>query len=201
MLFRVVDSTAQGSQTISHEALLADGKRFDLKGMTDMINRMADRSLVFAANDSDRILKPIWRDRAMLSIAIAASSSEQFERGIEICRTIPQPEYRADALTRLAEAQARKNLAAATETYRAAAAAVASIPIDDPRATLASVLIDSLISVGRFDDARACVSFYPDEVRRNVALGTIASSQGERRLADSALAWIERDAPPSFATT
>jgi hypothetical protein len=201
MIFRVVDSTAQGSQTISHEAQLADGKRFDLKGMTAMIGRMADRSLVFAANDADLIKKPIWRDRAMLSIAIAAATSDQFERGIEICRTIPQPEFRADAMMRLGEAQARRNLPAATETYRAAAAAVASIPIEDPRSTLASVLIDSLISVGRFEDARACVSFYPDDVRRLVALGTIAGSQGERRLADSALAWIDSEAPPAMRDT
>ena len=79
-----------------------------------------------------------------------------------------------------------------------AAEAVASIPIDDPRATLASVLIDSLVSSGRFDDARACVPFYPDAVRRLNALGTIAENQGERRLTASALAWIDRDAPPEL---
>ena len=202
MLFRVVDSTAQGSQTIAQNALRVDGKRSDLKSSAKIITRMADRGLVFAANDADRIAKPIWRDRAMVSIAIAASESEQFDRGIEICRTIPQPEYRADAMIRLAESQARKNLKAeATATYADAASAVASIAIGDPRATQASVLIDSLISVGRFDDALACVSFYPDDVRRATALGTIAGNQGERRLSSSALAWIDRDAPPELRDT
>ena len=93
---------------------------------------------------------------------------------------------------RLGEAQARRNLPSATETYRAAAAAVASIPIDDPRSTLASVLIDSLISVGRFDDARACVPFYPDDVQRALVGGSaaIAGSQGEAAGSPtSALAW------------
>lgn len=198
MQFRVVDSAAQGSQGIAQAALLADGKRADLNNMVDMLQRLADRSLVFAANDAARIDKPIWRDRAMVSIAIAASASEQFNRGIEICRTIPQPEYRSDALIRLAESQARRNLPDATRTYDLAAQAVASISIDDPRATLASVLIDSLISVGRFDDARACVGFYPDNVRRLNALGTIAENQGERRLTASALAWIDREAPPEI---
>jgi hypothetical protein len=63
------------------------------------------------------------------------------------------------------------------------------------------VLIDSLISVGRFDDARACVPFYPDDVRRMAALSTIAENQGERRLASSAFAWIDRDAPPELRDT
>ena len=202
MLFHVVDGTAAGSQEIAQQTLLVDGKRSDLKGMTEMIDRMADRGLVFAANTSERIDKPIWRDRAMVSIAIAAAASEQFERGIAISRTIPQPEYRSDALIRLAEAQARRNLnAAATDTYTEAAAAVASIPLADPRATLASVLIDSLISVGRFDDARACVPFFPDAVRSLNALGTIAQNQGERRLVKSANEWIDRDAPPEIRDT
>ena len=173
-----------------------------VKTTSDLINRMADRGLVFAANDAQRISMPIWRDRAMVSIASAASASDQFERGIQICSTIPQPEYRADALIQLAETQARRNLdEAATATYRQAASAVASIPIADPRSILSNVLIDSLISVGRFDDARACVSFYPDDVRRAAALGRIAGNQGERRLAESALVWIERDTPPEQRDT
>jgi hypothetical protein len=201
MLFRVVDSTSSASQAVAEKALMSvpGGKRFDLKGLNDMMARMADRGLVFSANSAGRISKPIWRDRAMVSISMAAAASDQFARGVEVSLTIPQPEYRSDALIRLAEAQARRNLAAdATETYRQAASAVASIPIDDPRATLASVLIDSLVSVGRFDDARACVPFFPDSVRRLNALGTIAENQGERRLAQSAFAWIDREAPPEL---
>lgn len=199
MLFRVVDSAAQGSQGIAQQALLADRRRSDLTGVVDMFNRMADRGLVFAANDAARITMPIWRDRAMVSIAIASAASEQFARGIEICRTIPQPQYRADALIRLAEAQARRNLGAdATRTYAEAARAVASINLEDPRATLAAVLVDSLISAGRFDDARACVPFFNKEYHRLEVLGVIAENQGERRLADSAFAWIDRDAPPEI---
>ena len=200
MMFRVVDNQSQGSQYIAQEAsLTGDGeKRSDLKGLEAMIDRMADRGLVFAANNAARITKPIWRDRAMVSIAIASSASGQFDRGIQLSRTIPQPEYRSDALIRLAEGQARRNLDGATFTYDLAARAVASIPLEDPRAILASVLIDSLIAVGRFDDARACVPFYSDSVRQLAALGAIAESQGERRLANSALAWIDRDAPPQL---
>ncbi len=169
---------------------------------SDVISRMADRGLVFAAYEAQRIEMPIWRDRAMVSIATFSASSGQFERGVAICRTIPQPEYRADALIQLAETQARRELNSdATATYRDAASAVASIPVGDPRSTLANVLIDSLISVGRFDDARASVTLYPDEYRRVMALGKIAGNQGERSLADSALVWIDRDAPPELRDT
>jgi hypothetical protein len=60
------------------------------------------------------------------------------------------------------------------------------------------VLIDNLISVGRFDDARVSVGLYPDEPRKLVALGAIAESQGRRGAASSALAWINRDVPSQY---
>jgi hypothetical protein len=86
----------------------------------------------------------------------------------------------------------------ATQTYHEAAVAVASIPLDDPRAVLAGVLIDNLVSVGRFDDARATIVLYPDTARRIIALGAIAESQGRRGAADSARAWINRDIPTEY---
>ncbi len=199
LFFQIVDNESRASETIALAGIATEGRRSDLQGLESMIARMADRTLVLAANTSAKIAKPIWRDRSMVSIAIAAAASDQFDRGIQVSRGIPQPEYRSDALTRIAEAQARRNLGPeATRTYTEAAHAVASIPLEDPRSILTGVLIDSLISVGRFDDARACVPFFPDDVRKLNALGTIAESQGERRLASSALAWIERDAPPAI---
>lgn len=199
MLFQIVDNESRASENMALAGLATVSRRSDLQGLESMIARMADRTLVLASNTAATIAKPIWRDTSMVTIAIAAAASEQFDRGIQIGRMIPQPEYRADALTRLAEAQARRNLnKEATVTYEEAARAVASMSMDDPRSILTGVLIDSLLSVGRFDDARACVPFFPDSVRQVQALGTIAESQGERRLAYSALQWIERDAPPAI---
>jgi hypothetical protein len=86
----------------------------------------------------------------------------------------------------------------ATRTYREAAVAVASIPLDDPRAILAGVLIDNLISVGRFEDARSTTVLYPDTARRMIALGAIAESQGRRGAAESARQWIARDVAPEL---
>ncbi len=228
MLYRVVENESQASQKVANEVLRVvdpkdfppildkDGKeltdtrgnritsrsgRYDLVGAEDALKRMADRGIVFAANDAAKIPKPVWRDRSMVTIAVEAASSEQFARGLEVSRRIPHPEYRSDALIRLAESQARRNLNAdATATYTEAAQAVASIRIADPRDILNSVLIDSLISVGRFDDARACIPLYSTQERQIAALGTIAESQGQRRLDQAAFAWINTERPPSSAT-
>jgi hypothetical protein len=102
----------------------------------------------------------------------------------------------ADRPARLENARTISNHA--TTTYRDAAIAVASIPLDDPRAILAGVLIDNLISVGRFEDARATIVLYPDTARRMVALGAIAESQGRRGAAESARYWIHRDVPAEY---
>ncbi len=100
----------------------------------------------------------------------------------------------ADRPARVENARLTSNRA--TRTYRDAAVAVASIPLDDPRAILAGVLIDNLISVGRFEDARSTIVLYPDTARRMIALGAIAESQGRRGAAESARYWIYRDVPP-----
>ncbi|MCA1686400.1 MAG: hypothetical protein LC745_10585 [Planctomycetia bacterium] len=132
-------------------------------------------------------------------MASSAAESRQFSRALEIARRIPQPEVRTDALLKIAETQARRgDPNGATATYREAAEAVASIPLADPRAVLAGVVIDNLIAVGRFEDARVSVALYPDEARRYVALGAIAESQGRRGAAASANAWINREVPPQY---
>ena len=202
LLFRLAESESgqSGSQSIVSTAALADTNRRDLQGQTTELYRVADRTLVQSYNITRLIDLNIWRDRALLAVVTAASASEQYARALQIASVIPQPEYRADALVRLAEAQARRNWSSdATSTYAAAARAVASIPQEDPRTIQTNVLIDSLISVGRFDDARRSIIFYPGERKRRLApLGAIAMSQGERGLANVARVWIDREAPQTW---
>jgi hypothetical protein len=201
MLFRISESESgsNGSQSIVLITNLADGVRKDLVGQETQLYRVADRALVQSLNIAQKIPLYIWRDRALLTVAAAASTSEQFPRAVEAAKLIPQPEFRADALIRVAEAQARKNWTNdATATYNEAARAVASIPMADPRSTIASVLIDSLIAVGRYQDARSSIVFYPDDERRMNALGAVAQSQGERNLASTARGWIDREAPADW---
>ncbi len=63
----------------------------------------------------------------------------------------------------LAESMCRKNQKELSERasapYEAAARAVASVQQEGLRGVLVGFLVDSLISTGRFADARACVCF------------------------------------------
>lgn len=197
MLSRVVENEATGSQTISTSFPRNDGAGTDESELAHTYDSNADRVLQDAANHAAGIDRPIWRDRAMLLVVASASASSQFARGLEIARAIPQAEIRADALLRIAEAQARGNRGrAASATYQEVARSVASIPLEDPRDVLTGVLIDSLISVGRFEDARATIILYSRMPSRLTALGAVAESQARRGLADSARAWIGRDVSP-----
>lgn len=197
MLLRVVENQAAGSQTISMSFPRNDGKGADGSGPAESYDSSADRILQDAAKHAARIERPIWRDRAMLLITSSAAASKQFTRGLEVARSIPQAEIRAEALVRISEAQSRGNrTTAASTTYQEALRAVASIPLEDPRDILTGVLIDSLISVGRFEDARASIVLYSKMPLRVTALGAVAESQSRRGLADAAREWINRDVPP-----
>jgi hypothetical protein len=210
MLYRVVDSQAYGSQTVVNEfphdqpadktSAEKPAKPANATKPGNALDASADRLLAGAAVIGKRIPRPVWRDRSLVSIAYAAAASRQFARGLEVARMIPQPEVRTDALVRIAETVARSgnDPETATATYREAAKAVASIPLEDPRAVLAGVLIDNLISVGRFEDARATIVLYPDNSRRLLALGAVAESQGMRGASKSAREWIARDVPALY---
>jgi hypothetical protein len=163
--------------------------------------RLADEILVDAWNVAGQIDRLIWKNRAMVRIALSASDSRQYTRGVELSRTIDNAESRSEALLLLAEAMCRPEHSRpeeATAAYQATAEAVASIPQAGLRGVMAGFLVDSLISSGRFDDARACTVIYPEESERFVALGAIAEAQGRRGLADSARRWIASEAPEAY---
>jgi len=198
-LFRIVESEAFSSQRLITDPLRLRGLRPDPANLPAEIRSYTDNLLALASRHANMIERPIWRNFATFSIVSNAAASSQFPRGFQIARAIDQPEARTNALIRLAEGQAlnaRPN--DATAAYAEAARSVSQIPQDDPRETLVGVLIDSLISFGRFDDARACVTLYATDARRIVALSAVAESQGRRGLSESARIWIGRDAPPAF---
>ena len=97
-----------------------------------------------------------------------------------------------DRLVQATVAYARNQMAAeATEIYNQAARAVASINEEDPRANLAELLVDSLVTVGRYPDARAAVVLLPADNRRQVALGRVAGAMGRRGLVTAGAEWID----------
>jgi hypothetical protein len=159
----------------------------------------ADDLLVEATQFAAEVERPIWKNQALERTAISAGESRQFERATGIARTIENAEARAQALILVAESQCRHNQdRVATETYSEAADAVARVQQDGLRGVLTGYLVDSLISTGRFEDARACLVVYPTESERFVALGAIAESQGRRGAAAAAREWIASEAPPQY---
>ncbi len=195
-LFKIVESEAFSSQRLITEPLRQTQGQPDPSKLSPEMRAFTDHLLASAAQHAWMIERPIWRDYAAYTVISNAAASSQFNRGFQIARAIQQPEARTDALIRLAEGQAmngRPN--EATAAYEEAVRAVALIPQEDPRETLVGVLIDSLISFGRFDDARACVPIYSFPSRQLVALSAVAESQGRRGLAGSARLWIAQENP------
>jgi hypothetical protein len=198
-LFRIVESEAFSSQRLITDPLRVTPGRPDPSKLAPDVRAFTDGLLASSAQHAAMIERPIWRNYAAYSIISNAAASSQFTRGFQIARAIDQPEARTEALIRLAEGQAVNGRPEeATAAYSEAVRSVSLIPQEDPRETLVGVLIDSLISYGRFDDARACVPLYATASRQLVALSAVAVSQGRRGLAESARLWIARDAPTSF---
>ncbi|MGE3818857.1 MAG: hypothetical protein AB7I30_05435 [Isosphaeraceae bacterium] len=196
---RVAESMAYGSSSILNDFPAAIQESTEAEGFDTSYGGLPDQLLREARELASKIDRPVWHDQALVVVSAAAADSNQYARAVQIARTIPNPEVRTNALIKVAEVQARRrDPDGATSSYRLAAEAVASITQDDPRAVLAGVLIDSLITVGRFEDARASVSLYSEEAQRIVALGAIAESQGRRGAGTSALKWINAEMPARY---
>jgi hypothetical protein len=169
---------------------------------TKAFAQSADSFLEEAAEMARTIERPIWRNQALERSAINAGESQQYERAFTIARSIENAEARSQALILVAESQCRYGQASsATATYSEVAEAVARVEQDGLRGVLTGYLVDSLISTGRFDDARACLVLYPTDAERFVALGAIAESQGRRGRAAEARAWIAREAPAEYRSS
>jgi len=206
-LERAIENMAAGSAVIALEYAApfssgASSKETLTEEQVAEFKKQADEVLVEAVSFAHQIERPIWKNRAMESIATSAGQSDQNERALEIAGTIRNAEARARALVLVAEFQARRNQNdAATLSYGRAAEAVASIPNHGLRGVLSGILVDSLISTGRFEDARACVALYPTDSEKFVALGAIAESLGSRRMAEQARVWIDNEVPREYRST
>jgi hypothetical protein len=85
--------------------------------------------------------------------------------------------------------------AGATEMYTDAARSIAAIRMTDPRDLAVRRLSDSLVAVGRFEDARATAGMLSDVDQKYFLLGTIAEAQGRRGLGEQARLWILNEPP------
>jgi len=162
------------------------------------VETAADGFLVEAQQVCQEIERPIWKNTALERTAINAGESQQYPRAFSIARSIQNAEARSQALILVAESQCRHRPGEATATYAEVAEAVARVDQDGLRGVLTGYLVDSLISTGRFEDARACLVFYPTASEKFVAMGAIAESEGRRGSAERARQWIASEAPPSY---
>ena len=164
----------------------------------DPLIARADGLFKHAASQADGITRPVWHDHALEAIVAKAAAAGRFatRAGDRPPGRPPRDPGRRLPPRRRGRRPAATSSTTPPPTYAEAARAVASINLDDPRMVLGGILIDSLISTGRFDDARASIALLPSASRRRTALGAIAESQGRRGLADSAMAWIEPRAEP-----
>ncbi|MFO0958636.1 MAG: hypothetical protein U0800_14600 [Isosphaeraceae bacterium] len=198
ILYRVADSLARSGQEIATSRVrIIPASPGEVPEVLDQ-DGLADEAIAAAGQHARRIFRPVWRYRALVAVSQHAASANRFDQAVTVARTIEEPQSRAEALIRAAEAQARTagEGQAATRTYTEAAQSVASIPRQDPRAILADVLISSLILSGRFQDALASVGLLTDPVDRYEALGTIAEQMGRRGLDREAKSWILSKATP-----
>ena len=87
--------------------------------------------------------------------AISAGESQQFARAMKIASNIENAEARAQAYLLVAESQSHQNQdEQATQTYSEVVSSVARVQQNGLRGVLTGYLVDSLISTGRFEDAR-----------------------------------------------
>lgn len=203
-LDRAVENMAVGSAIVALEYTSAPDDRGPKMSDEDraVYTRQADDILEEGARIAESIERPIWRNRAMERLATAAGESGQYERATDLANQIKNAEARARALVMVAEFQARKGRNDdATRSYNLAAEAVASVQQRGLRGVLTGILIDSLISTGRFEDARISLALYPSDSERFVAMGAIAESLGLRRMPDEARAWINSDVPAEYRST
>jgi hypothetical protein len=163
------------------------------------LEKSADEYILEALQIAQEIERSIWKSFALERIAVNAGQSQQFARAFEVASSIQNAERRAQTLILVAEEQCQfKRDDEATKSYAGAAEAVACITQAGLRGVVNGFLVDSLISHGRFEDARACLSLYPTESQQLVALGAIAEGQGTRGDPKAAREWIDREAPPEF---
>lgn len=198
-LYKIVERSAQSALELGTSLYIDSSRLANAEEARPELEALADRMLLDGVAHARLIRRPAWRDRALVAVAGAGASSKQFDRAFEVAGMIPNPEVRTEALLRIAESEARRGTPeGATRAYSAAARTIASIPIDDLRATLANVMVDSLIATGRFVDARRSIVLYPDDRRKVEALGAVAESMGARGLSDEAREWIEREVNPAY---
>lgn len=156
-----------------------------------------DELFDLAISINERVPMTVWRNEVAEKIATKSALALRFDRALKAARTIRQNAPRALALARVAEALARyERPEQATEAFIETAQAAAAVKEESVRHVVAGDLVDRLIALGRFRDARMATYLYGDDESRMRALGAVAENQARRGRPNQAIAWINAEIAP-----
>jgi len=197
MMSRVSFDISEDAQTIAAKvdefALANDLNNDQKKKYEDALDELFD----LAIEVNERVPMSVWRNEVAQKIAIKSALALRFDRALKAARTIRQNAPRALALARVAEALARFNHPQeATEIFNETGQVAAAVQEVSVRNVVAGDLVDRLIALGRFRDARMAVYLYEDDDLRMRALGAVAENQARRGLAHQAVNWINAEIAP-----
>ncbi len=151
----------------------------DVDFSVDILNRLADEILVDSWNVARQADRLIWKHRAMVRITLAASDSQQFNRGFELARTIGNAESRAEAMLLLADAQCRRSLeeaAARVDTLASFAGGAVMREMKRPDWTTRMYESLSAVATPPYQAAAEAVASIPQDGLRGVMTGFLVDN-------------------------
>ena len=197
MMSRVSFDIAEDAQTIAakieeyvqtNDLTNAQKERYE-----DALDELYDLALEI----NERVPMSVWRNETAQKIAIKGALAMRFDRALIAARSIRQNAPRALTLARVAEALARFNQKdKATEIFIETAQVASAVQEASVRQVVAGDLVDRLIALGRFRDARMATYLYEDDDNRMKALGAVAENQARRGLSHQAVNWINKEIAP-----
>jgi len=197
MMSRVALDISEDAQTIAAKVSEYEQTNEIEKERKARYENALDELFDLAIEINGRVPMTVWRNEVAEKIATKGALALRFDRAIAAARSIRQNAPRALALARVAEALARyEKTEQATEVFVETAQTAAAVKEESVRHVVAGDLVDRLIALGRFRDARMATYLYGEDESRMKALGAIAENQARRGGPNQAVAWINAEIAP-----
>jgi hypothetical protein len=197
MMSRVALDISEDAQTIAAKVSEYEQVNDIDKERKQRYEQALDELFDLAIEINNRVPMTVWRNEVAEKIATKSALALRFDRAIKAARSIRQNAPRALALSRVAEALARyERVDQATEAFIEASQSASAVKEDSVRHVVAGDIVDRLIALGRFRDARMATYLYGDDESRMKALGAIAENQARRSDPNKAVAWINAEIAP-----
>lgn len=199
MLSRIALDISEDAQTIAAKVSEYAQVNEIEKERKERYEAALDELFDLAIEINERVPMTVWRNEVAEKIATKGALALRYDRALKAARTIRQNAPRALALARVAEALARYDKAAeATQVFDETAQVASAVKEESVRHVVAGDLVDRLIALGRFRDARMATYLYGDDDSRMKALGAVAENQARRGRPNQAIDWINTEIAPEF---